>query len=84
MIWILQPDLNSWISGIYKIQRYERSITDGLGVHYRAYVKRRNATCWGWHPYPETPWYLNLTAAQAACAQHLLEAWKDAGRIQLK
>lgn len=62
MTWTKKDDGSgpSWVSGIYKITQYECDLANHLGVHYRAYFIRKGDTCWGWHPYPETPWYRTL------------------------
>lgn len=62
-----------WVSGIYKIVRYEESIQDRLGVHYRAYYIRKPDKCWGYYVNTSRPYYLTLKAAQAACETHLKE-----------
>lgn len=59
-----------WVSGIYKIERYEQSIQDRLGVHYRAYYIRKPDTCWGYYVDPATSHYSTLKAAQTACERH--------------
>lgn len=63
-----------WVSGIYKIVRYERSIADHLGVHYRAYYIRKPDTCWGYYVDQRQHHYPTLKAAQAACETHAKES----------
>ncbi len=62
-----------WISGIYKVVRYERSLSDRLGVHYRAYYIRGKSKCWGYYVDAGTPYYLSLKEAQTACEKHSKE-----------
>lgn len=62
-----------WISGIYKISRYDQDLPNHLGVHYRAYYIRKPDKYWGYHVDPSQPYFLTLKAAQAACETH----WRD-------
>ena len=62
-----------WVSGIYKIVRYERSIADNLGPHYRAYYIRKPDKCWGYYVDKGQPYYLTLNTAKVACAKHQKE-----------
>lgn len=73
MIWTKQDDGSgpAWISGIYKVEQYDASLQDRLGVHYRAYYKPTGWKHWGNYVDAGTPHYRTLKAAQVACATHL-------------
>jgi|CXWL01.1.fsa_nt_gi hypothetical protein len=59
-----------WVSGIYKIVRYEANYANPQGPNYQAYYIRKPDKCWGYHVDEKTPFYPTLKAAQAACAGH--------------
>lgn len=60
-----------WISGIYKVVQYAQSLSDRLGMHYRAYYIRGRDKYWGYYVDAGMPHYKTLKAAQAACDAHL-------------
>lgn len=67
-----------WISGIYKIVRYEKDPQNMGRPTYRAYCKRPGETMWGYYVDRDETYYSTLKAAQQACAQHAARALKAA------
>lgn len=63
-----------YVSGIYKIVRYDRCLAECLGPHYRAYYIRKPDKCWGYYVDSRQPHYPTFKAAQAACEVHAKES----------